>query len=356
MSTPSATSSTGRLKNTIAGLLHLYHPKTLRERGLIWSLRLILLTYVVVLLGLWWYWSREPVIFQIREAAEEMANGDPAKLKIPGYVTTVAILRVAETLLDKPGGYLTNDVSLPGYVMDNMPSWEFGVLTELREAVRALRNDFSRAQTQSVEDKDLMLADAKFNYDHNKWILPATEWEYQEGINALRRYLDRLTDQQPADGVFYPRADNLNSYLLVVEKRLGNFAQRLSTNVRELRFTSDADSQPNSAIPAGEITASTPWMEVDNVFYEARGYAWALLHVLKAIEIDFGPILDGKNARPAVQRIIHKLKRTQQPVWSPLIMNNSGFGMLTNHSLVLASYLSRANAAIIDLRILLQQG
>jgi hypothetical protein len=29
---------------------------------------------------------------------------------------------------------------------------------------------------------------------------------------------------------------------------------------------------------------------------------------------------------------------------------------LTNHSLVLASYLSRANAAIIDRRILVQQG
>ena len=34
----------------------------------------------------------------------------------------------------------------------------------------------------------------------------------------------------------------------------------------------------------------------------------------------------------------------------------TGFGLVANHSLVMASYLSRANAAIIDLRDLLAQG
>jgi hypothetical protein len=43
-------------------------------------------------------------------------------------------------------------------------------------------------------------------------------------------------------------------------------------------------------------------------------------------------------------------------MWSPLILNGSGFGPLANHSLVMASYVSRANAAIINLRELLAQG
>ena len=34
----------------------------------------------------------------------------------------------------------------------------------------------------------------------------------------------------------------------------------------------------------------------------------------------------------------------------------SGFGMWANHSLVMANYISRANAAVIDLRQLLSQG
>jgi len=39
-----------------------------------------------------------------------------------------------------------------------------------------------------------------------------------------------------------------------------------------------------------------------------------------------------------------------------VVLNGSGFGLISNHSLILASYLSRANAAVLDLRILLQQG
>jgi hypothetical protein len=39
-----------------------------------------------------------------------------------------------------------------------------------------------------------------------------------------------------------------------------------------------------------------------------------------------------------------------------MIMNGSGFGLFANHSLVMASYISRANAAVIDLGNLLEQG
>jgi hypothetical protein len=39
-----------------------------------------------------------------------------------------------------------------------------------------------------------------------------------------------------------------------------------------------------------------------------------------------------------------------------MILNGSGFGMLANHSLVMANYISRANAGIIELSELLNQG
>jgi hypothetical protein len=48
-----------------------------------------------------------------------------------------------------------------------------------------LRNDFSRSQTQSVEDKDLQAAEPKFNYDSNHWIFPSTESEYRDGIERF---------------------------------------------------------------------------------------------------------------------------------------------------------------------------
>jgi hypothetical protein len=67
-------------------------------------------------------------------------------------------------------------------------------------------------------------------------------------------------------------------------------------------------------------------------------------------------VLEKKNARVSVQQIIRELESTQQAIWSPVVLNGSGFGLFANHSLVMASYVSRANAGIIDLRELLSKG
>ncbi len=92
------------------------------------------------------------------------------------------------------------------------------------------------------------------------------------------------------------------------------------------------------------------------MFYEARGAAWALMHLLRAVEVDFEPILKKKNALISLRQIIRELESTQDALWSPVVLNGSGFGIFANHSLVMASYISRANAAVIDLRSLLAQG
>ena len=72
--------------------------------------------------------------------------------------------------------------------------------------------------------------------------------------------------------------------------------------------------------------------------------------------IVFEPVLKKKNAEASFRQVINYLKATQQPIWSPLILSGRGFGMWANHSLVMASYISRANAGIIDLVNLLAQG
>ena len=100
----------------------------------------------------------------------------------------------------------------------------------------------------------------------------------------------------------------------------------------------------------------TPWLEIDDVFYQARGTSWALIHFLRAAEFDFADVLEKKNATVSLRQIIRELEATQETVFSPIILNGSGFGLVANHSLVMASYISRANAAIINLRELLAEG
>jgi hypothetical protein len=80
----------------------------------------------------------------------------------------------------------------------------------------------------------------------------------------------------------------------------------------------------------------TPWLELDDVFYEARGATWAALIILRAVEQDFAAVLEKKNARVSLQQIIRELEPTQDPLWSPLILNGSGLGVLANHSLIMA--------------------
>lgn len=319
-------------------------------------LGLVLLYFTLtILLGA--YWSLEPDLLDMKQIVQEEVPLDTQRT-YTGVNTTVALIRVSETLLEKRGGYIANDLSPPGIWLDNIPNWEYGVLIQVRDASKAMREAFSRSQSQSTEDKDLAAAENKFNFDHNSWMIPSTEGTYREGLQYLRNYLDRLVDEQKHTAQFYARSDNLRYWLNTVETRLGSLSQRLSASIGQRRLNTDlaGDSSAQQATQApSELEVKTPWLEIDDVFYEARGSAWALVHLLKAVQVDFADVLEKKNAVVSLRQIIRELEGTQQGVF-PIILNGSGFGMLANHSLVMANYISRANAAIIDLRELLAQG
>ncbi|MCW8906444.1 MAG: DUF2333 family protein [Sedimenticola sp.] len=328
----------------------------MREKGWLWASGLGAVTLLVVLYGIGVYWSLEPDAFDIRQNTEQQLGG--AEM-VTGSHTTAALLRVVETLLDKPGGYLSNDVTPPSVLLDNIPNWEYGALVQSRDLARTLRNDISRSQSQSTENEALAIAEPQLNFSNDSWILPSSEGEYRTGIKALRQYLDDLASSGNQNTQFYARADNLRDWLAVVEKRLGSLSQRLSASVGQERINTDLAGDPNAAQStrsAEQVEVHTPWLEIDDVFYEARGSTWALTHFLRAVEIDFRDILVKKNALVSLRQIIRELEATQQTVMSPIVLNGSGFGIVTNHSLVMASYISRANAAVIDLRNLLSEG
>ena len=53
---------------------------------------------LVVMLGVAWYWSRTPDVFWVNEKGSGTS-------KVVGYSTVDTLIRVADTLLEKPGGY-----------------------------------------------------------------------------------------------------------------------------------------------------------------------------------------------------------------------------------------------------------
>jgi hypothetical protein len=317
-----------------------------------------IVVYLLVVAGLGWWWDSEPDSFSVRELAKQRAAQNDVAV-VTGYATTTTLIRLVELLMDKRGGYLRNDLFPPGVWMDNIPSWEYGVIFQIRDMSRAMRIDFSRSQTQSTEDKDLSEAEGKLFFSSSSWIFPQTEDQYREGIRFIESYLIRLGDADRTNAQFYARADNIRAWLVGVETRLGSLSQRLSAAVgkRQLNVDLAGDSAATQATAAPrETEVKTPWLEIDDVFFEARGQAFALVHLLRAMDEDFADVLDDKNARVSLQQIIRELEPTQDPIWSPMILNGNGFGFYANHSLVMASYIARANAAIADLRALLAQG
>jgi hypothetical protein len=318
----------------------------------------VLLLLIIPVLGLMWWWDTEPLAIDgvaITEAEIAARNGQA----VPGTMTTEALKQVVNQMLNKRGGYLSNDVLSPAIFMDNMPNWEFGVLVQCRDLARAMRNGFSRSQTQSVEDPDLQEAEPALSFTNDRWLLPSSESQYREAIMFLDNYQARLENSNGQDARFFPRADNLADYLGVVESRLGSLSQRLSASVGVVGINTEtiAENAPARTSPVPQQgLLRTSWFEIDDVFYETRGTAFALAQFLRAIEVDFAGVLEDKNARVSLQQVIRELEDAQQPVTSPMILNGSTFGLFANHSLVLANYISRANATLIELRKLLERG
>ena len=308
--------------------------------------------FLVLVLLLALYFDHEPgfLILDDSQSADQT---------VVGVATTSMLVQSVETLLNKRGGYLSNDALPPSSLLDNVPNWEFGVLQQVRDLAKTLRNDYSRSQTQSIPDSDLEIAEPKFNVSNDAWMFPSAEGEYQDGVKYIKKYLVRLQDTSTQNAQFYARADNLKEWLGLVEKRLGALSLRLSQARPQLRINTDLAGDANaeqSTSAASQVIAKSSWFEIDDNFYEARGTSWALIHYLRAAEIDFKSVLEDKNAIPTLRQIIRELESTQQEVDSPMILNGSGMGMFANHSLVMSSYISRANSGVSQLINLLADG
>lgn len=301
--------------------------RTLRGR-----IRLALGVVAALAFGVWalgWYWSREP------SPIGPVAADEPPD--VAGVATVDALIDVASTLLDKPGGYLRNDVMPPGVLLDNMPNWEYGALVQVRALTHTLRNQLSRPQAQSPPDPDLSLAEPAFDIDSRSWMLPRDEAAYGGAVARLRHYRDRLEGKAQPPAYFQARAKNLTLWLEVVSRRLGGISERLELGASRIPIEgSDAGSSTRKP------TLSTSWWQTDDVFYEARGTAWALLAFTRGLEADFEPVLEKKGALSTFHNLESTLAAAERPMDSPMVLSGGGFGMVPSHDLTMAAYVASA--------------
>jgi hypothetical protein len=320
----------------------------------------ILIYLVIVTPILMWVWSDEPDTFNVQQITKQMAEKTNQKVVSGSHIMATTI-NMADILLNKSGGYLSNDLMYPSIIMDNIPRWEFGVVEIQRSVALVLRKELSRSQSQSIENKALVKAQTAYNNNHSEWVFPSAESKYSEAREGLTEYMKGMSDNNQPDVQFYSRADNLGDLLKEFNSKLGSLSKKLgaatkSGSVRENTDLANDSTAKQSTVTASKIVERTPWGKIDDNFYEARGQSWAMLHILKAAKYDFEEILNKKNAHPSLDQIIKELEGTQKPMNSLFIMNGTGYGSFANHSLIMANYISMANTAIKDMIDLLEQG
>ncbi|WP_110658017.1 DUF2333 family protein [Salinicola halimionae] len=350
------------------------------QYGWIWKpLVALIVIYLLacIVLGIWWSLTPSPTdprqaVEQQRGFPQSVDTGDGNEAQsqpavTPGEALLASNLTILDTLLDKPGGYLRNDVMPPGLWLDNMPSWESGVTQQVRDAVASL------GRALSVGSAPLSQANDDLSGDLDSWRWPASETALKAARNNLGEAFTALenatgqyaSNQSPSDqgtsdqgasdqgasdqgtsdqevagetqSPAAPDATALREWLAQVEKRLQTQTQRLAANVGQ---------SPNG----DEQNDSTPWLRIDNVFFEARGTTWALAQLMRAARIDYADVIDSSGAGADFDQLIAELESSQARVWSPVILNGSGFGLFANHSLMLANYTVRASQLVEKIR------
>ncbi|EPC03528.1 hypothetical protein L861_18495 [Litchfieldella anticariensis FP35 = DSM 16096] len=314
------------------------------EYGWIWKPLLVLIVlYLIVTIALGIWWSRPPATFDVeqtvvnqRSQASDVAAQESTSPRSRGVVIVASLMTAVETLLEKPGGYLRNDVMPPGLWLDNMPNWELGVLRQARDLAQTLP-ELSSAQQGAFEE-----AYTRLSASSDNWLYPSTEHRLEQALDVLDSYLKEASASGETE--FSANGDGIVRWLERVEQRLNSLTHRLSASVEEreaLRDLVDVDDD--------ELPAHVPWYKVDDTFFEARGAGWALIHLLEAMERDFSDVIGAAGVNDGWQRLIAELKLTQRQIWSPVILNGSGFGIFANHPLMMANYMARARDLAADL-------
>lgn len=285
------------------------------------------------------YFSLRPDVFPVYRQPDTPA----------GVVFTKTSAALIEHELYGPGGWLPNDLLLsPGWMLDNKPNFQLGVLETVRYSVRVLRDNLSRQRSTDAIDPDCEKAFTTLSNDPFSWIFPSAENRYAKGIEHLRRYNRRLTS---SSATFYPRSDNLIQLLEQYVSLLGGVNTRLLNASRTMIPRSDNTTRSPDMIPTFE---KIPWRRIDDNFYYAQGVGYALYHLMQAIRIDFAQVLKDKNAEVIVDEILASLAETY---FEPLLVTNGGKdGILANHSNNLRVFLDDARQKMNSLITILAQG
>jgi len=193
-------------------------------------------------------------------------------------------------------GWTANDpFFLPGWVLDNMPNFQQGIIYALSRFTAEMADQVGRARGSSQVDPDLDRASGLLRYPGDRWYFdfsaglapqaPA-ESQYREAARRLLAYNERLVS---GDAVFDRRADNLLRTLDRIAADLGS----------------------SSAVIADHIAADEAFLlnfRSDDIYYATKGRLYGYAMVLEALGRDFADVIAATGLQAVWAQMIESLK------------------------------------------------
>lgn len=217
----------------------------------------------------------------------------------------------------------------PAYVLDNMPNFQTGVIMAVRDIAGTLRYFKHNTEAQS---KDISAAYKLLNYSPDVWIMsrkgkfnlaPSSNSQYRKAGNELRKFM--------RDGIYKPDTEDLRLLL-----------KKISSKLQKLTLDSEEYQQENS----------DKWFDgsADNLFYNHKGYAFALWQISKVLCNDYKKIIVGNDLYEDWVRLNASLQKAAE--FSPIIIRDGkpDSAFTPNHLLSQNYYLLRAISAAEKIR------
>jgi len=231
---------------------------------------------------------------------------------------------------------------IPSWALDNMPNFQMGIVAGLSRIAVELTDHMGRSRGTSQADPDLDKALGFLKYPGDRWVWDPSvsiwpqqpaEAQYRAARRALLAYNDRLTSGQ---AIFERRADNLQAALERIASDVGSMSAVIEQHVK-----SDGGSLFD--------------MQVDNIFYNNKGRAYAYYLVLRDLGTDYEAVLKERNLGTVWNQMVDSFR--EAALLQPLVVfnGNADSQLLPAHLVGQGFYLLRARFQLYEVINILQK-
>jgi hypothetical protein len=256
----------------------------------------------------------------------------PDKPFVPGEIYASTLAAIMEHELHDGFGWRPNDFFLwgPRLMADNNANRQLGIIMAVRETMRVFKDHLTKISSNEY-DTNLVIADTDFRNDATRWMLPAAERKYEDGVLHLKLYVEGLHKTPPT-------SRELNQRNVELIRLIQAWGDLLGDAHANLYRTRKDDGSPVYS-----------W-DVDDYFYHAQGYTHVMYYMMQALKREYYIPLRTKPVLATLfDEAIDPLGKAA--LMKPfIVLDGSPTGLFANHRRNLDAYVSEARQKMYSIR------